>query len=174
MFAIAICWWPLHLHSPHFHGNCKEACLGFLCLTGLTRSFRSELWTSWKAESGVLEAPGLSQRTAPTSPSRDPRGRMRRAVQLHPSRTLRWGGEGVPDDLLSSTKHPRDLPGGPVAGISPATAGSAFSVPGWEARIPHASWPRDQTTEQRQCCNKFNKDLKNGPHQKKNLKKKAS
>ena len=92
MFAIAICWWPLHLRSPHFHGNCKEACLGFLCLTGLTRSFRSELWTSWKAESGVLEAPGLSQRTAPTSPSRDPRGRMRRAVQLHPSRTLRWGG----------------------------------------------------------------------------------
>ena len=110
----------------------------------------------------------------PHLPLKRPRGRMRRAVQLHPSLSQpldpQVGGEGVLDDLLSSTKHPRDLPGGPVAGISPATAGSAFSVPGWEARIPHASWQKDQTIEQRQCCNKFNKDLKNGPHQKKILK----
>lgn len=36
-----------HQEGPsHFHGNCREACLGFLCLTGLTRSFGSELWTS--------------------------------------------------------------------------------------------------------------------------------
>lgn len=113
---------------------------------------------SWRHQGGLRGLP-------PTSSSRDPRGRMRWAVKLHPARSqpLDPLGEGVLDDL-SSTKHPRDLPGGPVAGISPATAGSAFSAPGWGARIPHASWPRDQTTEQRQCCNKFNKDLKNGPN----------
>ena len=31
--------------------------------------------------------------------------------------------------------------------------------------------PKKQNTKQKQYCNKFNKDFKNGPHQKKNLKK---
>ena len=31
---------------------------------------------------------------------------------------------------------------------------------------------KNQNIKQKQYCNKFNKDLKNGPHQKKNLKKK--
>ena len=35
------------------------------------------------------------------------------------------------------------------------------------ARISHASLPGDQNMEQRQYCNKFNKDFLNGPHQKK-------
>ena len=36
-----------HQEGPsHFHGNCRETCPGFLCLTGLARSLRSELWTS--------------------------------------------------------------------------------------------------------------------------------
>ena len=29
-------------------------------------------------------------------------------------------------------------------------------------KIPHAPWPKAQNTEQKQCYNKFNKDLKNG------------
>ena len=31
---------------------------------------------------------------------------------------------------------------------------------------------KNQNIKKKQYCNKFNKDLKNGPHQKKNLKKK--
>ena len=41
------------------------------------------------------------------------------------------------------------------------------------AKIPHALQPRNQNIKQKQFCNKFNKDFKNGPHpEKKNLKKK--
>ena len=54
---------------------------------------------------------------------------------------------------------------------SPSRAGGAGSIPGRGAKIPHASWPRNQNIKQKQYCNKFNKDSKNGPHQKKSLKK---
>ena len=47
--------------------------------------------------------------------------------------------------------------------------GSQGSVPGEEAKTPHAFWPKRQNIKQKQYCNKFNKDIKNGPHQK-NLK----
>ena len=53
---------------------------------------------------------------------------------------------------------------------SPSNAGGAGSIPGQGAKIPHASWPKNQNIEQKQCCNTFNKDFKNSPHQK-NLKK---
>ena len=36
----------------------------------------------------------------------------------------------------------------------------------------HASRPKNQNVKQKQYCNKFNKDFKNGPHQKKSVKKK--
>ena len=32
-------------------------------------------------------------------------------------------------------------------------------IPGWGARIPHASQPKKQNIKQKQNCNKFNKDL---------------
>ena len=32
--------------------------------------------------------------------------------------------------------------------------------------IPHASRPKNQNVKQKQYCNKFNEDFKNGPHQK--------
>ena len=55
---------------------------------------------------------------------------------------------------------------------SPSSAGGAGSIPGRGAKIPHASQPKNQNIKQKQYCNKFNKDFKNGPHQKKkNLKK---
>ena len=40
------------------------------------------------------------------------------------------------------------------------------SIPGQGAKIPHALRPKSQNIEQKQYCNKFNKDFKNGPHQK--------
>ena len=59
-----------------------------------------------------------------------------------------------------------DFPGGPVVKTSPSSAGGAGSIPGQGAKIPHASQPGNQKVKQKQYCNKFNKDFKNGPHQK--------
>ena len=39
------------------------------------------------------------------------------------------------------------------------------SVPGWAAKTPHASGPKLQTINQKQYCNKVNKDFKNCLHQ---------
>ena len=61
----------------------------------------------------------------------------------------------------------RDFPGGPVVKTSSSNARGEGSIPGWGARIPHASRPKNQNIKQKQYCNKFNKDFKNGPHQKK-------
>ena len=57
-----------------------------------------------------------------------------------------------------------DFPGDPVVKTLPSNAGGAGSIPG---KIPHASWPKNQNTKEKRYCNKFNKDFKNGPHQKK-------
>ena len=55
----------------------------------------------------------------------------------------------------------------------PSKAGNAGSVSGWGAKIPRASWPKKkQNIKQKQYCNKFNKDFKNGPQQRKSRKKK--
>ena len=59
----------------------------------------------------------------------------------------------------------RDLPGGPMIKTSPSNAGDVGQIPGWEAKISHDSWPKIKT-KQKQYCSKFNKDFKNGPHQK--------
>ena len=61
----------------------------------------------------------------------------------------------------------RDFPGGPVVKTLPSNAGGAGPIPGWGAKIPHALWPKNQNIKQKQHYNKFNKDFKNGPHQKK-------
>ena len=47
---------------------------------------------------------------------------------------------------------------------SPSDAEGAGSIPGLGTKIPHASWPKNQNIKQKQYCNKFNKDFKNGPH----------
>ena len=55
----------------------------------------------------------------------------------------------------------------------PSNAGGAGLIPGWGAKIPHASRTKNQNIKQKQYCNKFNKDFKNVPNQKKkNLKRK--
>ena len=37
---------------------------------------------------------------------------------------------------------------------------SSLSIPGWEAKIPHASWPKTQKRKQKKYCNKLNKHFK--------------
>ena len=49
----------------------------------------------------------------------------------------------------------------------PSNAGGEGSIPGQGAKIPQASQPITQSIKQKQYCNKFKKDFKNGPHQKK-------
>ena len=61
------------------------------------------------------------------------------------------------------------FPAGPVVKTSPSNAGGDGSIPGWGAKIPHALRPKNQNIKQKQYCNEFDKDFKNGPHQKKNL-----
>ena len=60
----------------------------------------------------------------------------------------------------------KDFPGSPVVKTSPSNAGCAGSIPGRGAKIPYASWPKNQNIKQKQYCKKFNEDFKNGPHQK--------
>ena len=54
----------------------------------------------------------------------------------------------------------------------PSNAGSLGSIPGQRAKTPQASWTKYPNVKQKQYCNKFNKDYKNGPHQKKKKTKK--
>ena len=60
---------------------------------------------------------------------------------------------------------------------SPSGAGDASSIPGLGAKIPHALQPKNQNIKQSNFVTNsiktlfyfifFNKDFKNGPHQKK-------
>ena len=52
-----------------------------------------------------------------------------------------------------------NFPGSPVVKTSPSNAGGAGSIPGQEAKIPHASRSKKQNIKQKQYCNKFNKRL---------------
>ena len=54
-----------------------------------------------------------------------------------------------------------NFPGRPVVKTSPSNTGGAGSIPGQGAKIPHALRMKDQNINQKQYCNKFNKDLKN-------------
>ena len=53
-----------------------------------------------------------------------------------------------------------DFPGRPVLKSLPSNAWGTGSIPGWEVKIPHALWPKNQNVKQKQYCNKFNKDFK--------------
>ena len=68
----------------------------------------------------------------------------------------------------------RDFPGSAVVKTPPSNARGAGSIPGWRAQIPHASGLKIQNIKQKQYCNKFNKDFKNGPLKKNSLNKKVS
>ena len=53
-----------------------------------------------------------------------------------------------------------DFPGGPGVKTSPSNTGHAGSIPGWGAKISHASESKNQNIKQKQYCNKFNEDFK--------------
>ena len=69
-----------------------------------------------------------------------------------------------PGCLGASIKAEVGPPSSPVVKTQPSSAEDTGSVPGWGPKILHAPWPKNQTIKQKQCCNKFNKDFKNGPH----------
>ena len=58
-----------------------------------------------------------------------------------------------------------DFLGGSVVKTSPYNAGDACFIPGWGTR-PHMLWGQNKNIKQKQYCNKFNKDFKNGSLQK--------
>ena len=51
-----------------------------------------------------------------------------------------------------------------MAKSSPFNAGGVCSIPGWEAKILHGSWSKNQNIKKKSYCDKFNKDFKSGPH----------
>ena len=57
-----------------------------------------------------------------------------------------------------------------MVGTLPSNAGGEGLIPDWGAKVPHDLRPKNQNIKQKEYCNKFNKDFKNGPHQKKKKK----
>ena len=53
--------------------------------------------------------------------------------------------------------------------MSPSSAGGVGLIPGWGAKIhmPHGQRTKKKKKKRKHYCNRFNKDFKNGPHQKK-------
>ena len=80
-----------------------------------------------------------------------------RLAQIHYVFTMQGSG-------TSANTKMRDFPGDPVVKTSPSKAVGVDSIPPQRAKIPHASCPENQNIRQKQYCNKFNKDLKNGPY----------
>ena len=59
----------------------------------------------------------------------------------------------------------RNLPGGPLVKTLPSNAGDTGLNPGWGAKIPAGLGAKNpKHKKQKQYCNKFKKDFKNGPH----------
>ena len=59
----------------------------------------------------------------------------------------------------------RNLPGGPPVKTLPFNAGDTGLNPGWGAKIPAGLVAKNpKHKKQKQYCNKFKKDFKNGPH----------
>ena len=77
------------------------------------------------------------------------------------------------EGVLKKKENIGDFPGSPVVKTSPSNVGGAGSIPGWGVRSHMPRGLKNQNIKRKQYCNKFNKDFKNGPHQKKkrNLKK---
>lgn len=51
------------------------------------------------------------------------------------------------------------LPNGPLVKTLPSNTGDRGSIPGQEAKIPHASQPETQNIKKKEYCNKSNKDF---------------
>ena len=60
----------------------------------------------------------------------------------------------------------RDFLGGPVVKTLPSNVQVVGLTPSQEAKITHTSQWKNQDIEQKQYCNKFNKDFNNDPYKK--------
>ena len=60
----------------------------------------------------------------------------------------------------------KDFPDGSTVQTLPSKAGGTLWIPGQGTKIQDALGPKDQNIKQKQYWNIFNKDFKNGPHQK--------
>jgi len=54
----------------------------------------------------------------------------------------------------------QDFPAGPVVKILPFNAGAWVLIPGWEAKIPHASWPKDQNIKKQKRSHTVSNSVK--------------
>ena len=81
-----------------------------------------------------------------------------------------WSNLAKP--IKIKNKYLRVLPGSPVVKMSPSNAGGMGSNPGQGPKISFGPWPKHQNIKQKQYCNEFNKDFKDGPHKKKSFKNK--
>ena len=65
-------------------------------------------------------------------------------------------------NTLNFKTNNRDFPGGPVVKTSPSIARGEGSIPGRGAKIPCASWPKNQNIKQKQYCKQLysNKEVK--------------
>ena len=52
---------------------------------------------------------------------------------------------------ISNKSETRDVPGGPGVKTSPSPARGVGLIPSQGARIPHASWPKNQNIKQKQA-----------------------
>ena len=91
---------------------------------------------------------------------------IKKGNNLYYDAKYHWGQEDLIYELCYKMGSRGDYPGGPVVKTSPSNARGAASIPGWGAKIPHASRPKNQNIKPKQYCNKLNKDFKIGPHQK--------
>ena len=84
-------------------------------------------------------------------------------------RLRRGGEEGYLAHQVSMPGRgggPGDFPDGPMVKTSPSKIGGVGLILGQGAKIPHTLGPESQNMKQKQYCNKFKKDFKNGPHKK--------
>ena len=56
-----------------------------------------------------------------------------------------------PPGLLESTSW--DFPSTPMVKTLPSDAGGAASTPDWGGKLPHTSWPKNQSMKQKQYFN---------------------
>ena len=82
-------------------------------------------------------------------------------------KTLLLKGKTLQRKISIKVKDSGEFSGSPLVETSSSNAGGLGSIPGQGVKIPHSSWPKKQNIKQKQYCNKFNKDFKNNPHQKK-------
>ena len=61
----------------------------------------------------------------------------------------------VTEVVISGRSKWGDFPGGPVVKTLSSDAGGTGPIPGWGAKIPHASWPKNQNRKQKQYSNKL-------------------